>query len=395
MGDRYHKAARDGYLGPLKEATRKDLNTTDEDGMTPTLWTAFHGHLEALQLICSRGGDPDTCDVWGNTCLHHAAMNGHLHILSFLVNFGANVWALDVSGRSALEAAAGKSRMDCVRLLDGAVLRETADNPRLAARRRERAGKECARRARDCERLQKKQQERMNRRLGRVEGAGVAGGDVPAPSLPGSGTLTLSLTTLLHKRLGKAGSGRERPGGDVTFVGRAAGGSGEMLEGVGDRVPVSPDSLAVQGEDPEHRESLFRRPGLGNMLFRRNFGPGLGEEADDIGPQPQPGLLELGDSEEDQPVPHDQLPWEEQELGLDDEDVETTPLEVFLAAHNMSEFLPPLAHEHIDLHSLLLCSDEDLRNIHLPLGPRKKILSAVERRKLTLETPCELVDTTL
>lgn len=51
---RYHKAAIDGYLDLLKEATRKDLNTPDEDGMTPTLLAAFHGHIDALQLICSR-----------------------------------------------------------------------------------------------------------------------------------------------------------------------------------------------------------------------------------------------------------------------------------------------------------------------------------------------------
>lgn len=51
---RYHKAAIDGYLDLLKEATRKDLNIPDEDGMTPTLLAAFHGHIDALQLICSR-----------------------------------------------------------------------------------------------------------------------------------------------------------------------------------------------------------------------------------------------------------------------------------------------------------------------------------------------------
>lgn len=55
MNDRYHKAARDGYLDLLKEATRKDLNAPDEDGMTPTLWAAYHGNLEALRLIVSRG----------------------------------------------------------------------------------------------------------------------------------------------------------------------------------------------------------------------------------------------------------------------------------------------------------------------------------------------------
>lgn len=55
MNDRYHKAARDGRLDLLKEATRKDVNAPDEDGMTPTLWAAYHGNVEALRLIVSRG----------------------------------------------------------------------------------------------------------------------------------------------------------------------------------------------------------------------------------------------------------------------------------------------------------------------------------------------------
>jgi len=42
-------------LEALKEATRKDLNTKDEDGMTPTLWAAFEGNLDALRLIVGRG----------------------------------------------------------------------------------------------------------------------------------------------------------------------------------------------------------------------------------------------------------------------------------------------------------------------------------------------------
>ena len=55
MNDQYHRAARDGYLDLLKEATKKDLNSPDEDGMTPTLWAAYHGNLDALRLIVSRG----------------------------------------------------------------------------------------------------------------------------------------------------------------------------------------------------------------------------------------------------------------------------------------------------------------------------------------------------
>ena len=55
MSEVFHKAARDGYLDLLREATRKDLNTGDEDGMTPTAWSAFYGNLDALRLIVGRG----------------------------------------------------------------------------------------------------------------------------------------------------------------------------------------------------------------------------------------------------------------------------------------------------------------------------------------------------
>lgn len=67
---RYHKAAIDGYLDLLKEATRKDLNTPDEDGMTPTLWAAYHGHIEALQLICSRGWAQKTYSTFHTNQVH-------------------------------------------------------------------------------------------------------------------------------------------------------------------------------------------------------------------------------------------------------------------------------------------------------------------------------------
>ena len=76
MAQRYHKAARDGLLDILKETTKRDCNSTDEDGMTPTLWAAFEGNLEALSLLVGRGGDPSKCDYFGNTALHLSAAKG-------------------------------------------------------------------------------------------------------------------------------------------------------------------------------------------------------------------------------------------------------------------------------------------------------------------------------
>ena len=53
--DRFKRAAIDGYLDLIQEATRKDCNTADEDGMTPTLWAAYFGNLDTLRALVGRG----------------------------------------------------------------------------------------------------------------------------------------------------------------------------------------------------------------------------------------------------------------------------------------------------------------------------------------------------
>ncbi len=84
------------------------------------------------------------------------------------------------------------------------------------------------------------------------------------------------------------------------------------------------------------------------------------------------------------------------ELGLDDDDEpDTSHLEVFLATQSMNEFIPIFKREKIDLDALLLCSDNDLKSIHIPLGPRKKIIDTCQRRLETIEDPGCIEDTEL
>lgn len=69
--------------------------------------------------------------------------------------------------------------------------------------------------------------------------------------------------------------------------------------------------------------------------------------------------------------------------------------QVFLAAHCMNEFMPILRREKIDLEALVLCGDNDLKGIHIPLGPRKKMMDACQRRLDTIEDPEAMEDTAL
>ncbi|XP_015242545.1 PREDICTED: ankyrin repeat and SAM domain-containing protein 4B [Cyprinodon variegatus] len=430
---RYHKAAVDGNLDLLKEATRKHLNTPDDDGMTPTLLAAFHGHVDALQLICSREGDPNKSDIWGNTPLHLAAANGHMHIISFLVNFGANVFSLDNDFHTAMDVAASRGRMDCVRFLDDAASQQTNQNPKKVANMKREAEKEAERRVKLCEKVKKRHQSKMDRmhRGGSMNGSvseasmgsafsdGSTTGGVNEQyskliSANKSGSLTARVKGTLQK-IGKKekgtlqGSGR---GGDVIFRRQENESSGkpefldvfdeqdenEMLRG--EMGGYEDDDT---GDDSSHaKQSIFNRPGFGGLIFMKK----MNMEAEDVVPSVNNESLgylvenHLLEAEDDAggfgEIEDGDLPWDQEDLGLDDdEDEETSPLEVFLSAISLPEFAPSFKREHLDLEALLLCSDDDLKGIRIQLGPRKKILEAVARRAKAMDKPGTIKDSSL
>ncbi|XP_041715378.2 Usher syndrome type-1G protein homolog [Coregonus clupeaformis] len=500
MNDKYHRAARDGYLDLLREATRKQLNAPDEDGMTPTLWAAYHGNLDALRLIVGRGGDPDKCDIWGNTPLHLGAANGHHNCLSFLVSFGANVWCLDNDYHTPLDMAATKSHMGCVRYLDSIAAKQSVLNPKLVSKLKDRAFRAAERRIKDCVKMQQKHHQRLERKFLK-ESVVSDNSDAMSFSSYNSSTLgrklpqfntvtsnmpysqaTLHSTakgrTKIQKKLEKKKQvdgtfkiyedGRKsvrslsglQLGQDVMFLkqGTYANSKDCSRLNIRDMFPhhgnnhdhhdndhydddddradtISHISRAIS--DPglheaayseisadSGRDSLFTRPGLGTMVFRRNyvsgglFGIGARDEGSVAGSEPvgrapnvrlrgrlprrQPSLDDaieidsIGSALSLQERNLQELPWEEADVGLDEElEPESGPLETFLASQSLGEFMPIFRREKIDLEALLLCSDQDLTSIHIPLGPRKKLLEACKRRLNTLDEPESIKDTEL
>ena len=74
-------------------------------------------------------------------------------------------------------------------------------------------------------------------------------------------------------------------------------------------------------------------------------------------------------------------------------DPKMAPLMTFLASLNLEQFTPTMRKESIDMKALALCTDQDLKSAGIPLGPRRKILEAVERRKKVCAEPGPLIDT--
>ncbi|PWA19200.1 hypothetical protein CCH79_00014648 [Gambusia affinis] len=428
---RYHKAAVDGNVDLLKEATRKHLNTADDDGMTPTLLAAFHGHVDALQLICSREGDPNKSDIWGNTPLHHASANGHMHIISFLVNFGANLFALDNDFHTPMDVAASRGHMDCVRFLDDAASQQTNQNPKKVANVKKEAQKEAERRVKLYEKVKKKHQSKMDRmsRGGSVNGsvseASMGSGFSDGGTMRSeqfskiiaadkSGSVTARVKGTLQK-MGKKEKGtlqKSGGGGNVIFRKQENESSDkpeflDVFEEQDESDLVSGEMEGYEDDDSrdepsEVKQSIFNRPGFGGLIFMKK----MNMETEDVVPTGNNESLgylvenQLFEADEDadgfEEAGDGDVPWDQEDLGLDDdEDEETSPLEVFLSSISLPEFAPAFKREHLDLEALILCSDDDLKGIRIQLGPRKKILEAVARRTKAMENAGAIKDSNL
>ncbi|XP_076065790.1 SAM_USH1G_HARP domain-containing protein Sans [Oratosquilla oratoria] len=492
MTDRFHRAARDGYLDLLKEATRKDCNTPDEDGLTPTAWAAYEGNLEALRLLVGRGGDPDRCDHYGNTALHCAAAKGHMNCVSFLVNFGANLWAQDNDFHSAKELAAMNNREEILRYLDTVFAKQETSSPKLVEKLKAKSQKDVEKRRKELEKLQKKadkrrsfeekvlQRERQKiekseekddsgrRRqsilatLSRSSLAFISGPRKDSrllysntPISPKFSELTTSNTnnnakkTLggIKKRIVKkkvqdenSNNTGEFKVGEMTDGKRSVrsitglqrdseilfvpNGSLSSTSSVGKRGKLSevfdtnkaansdgrlfrarsePDFAMIGSEDHvTTKGSLFDRPGFGSVAFRSSItatltsltttGSSDSAKISGSGEVSKKGGDSIGSA--GSLANREMSPWDEEDLPSEDEE-EASPIFLFLAANGLSDYIPIFAREHIDLDALMLLTDQDLINLKLPLGPRRKLLKAIIERETALNNPGEVADSKL
>lgn len=374
-------------------------------------------------------GDPNKSDIWGNTPLHHAAANGHMHILSFLVNFGANIFALDNEFHTAMDVAASQDRMDCVRFLDTAASQQTNQNAKKVAMQKKEAVKEAEKRVKLCEKVKRKHQDRMDKlqrggsKMGPATEANAAatfsnGGTVTSTSeqfskliaAEKSGSLSAKVKGTLQRKLGKKDKGTVqslRGDGNVIFLKQETE-KPEFLDVFHEQDEILENDVIEDFEEDvdeeelgQSKQSIFNRPGLGGLIFMKK----MGMESEDM---PKANIENLGYLvqnelcvEEEDAVGFEEmgdtdLPWYQEDLGLDDdEDDDSSALDVFLSAISLTEFALAFSKEHLDMEALMLCTDEDLKGIRIQLGPRKKILEAVARRKQTLETPGIIKDSSL
>jgi ankyrin repeat protein len=109
-----HAAATEGSVPCLKlvldAATLQDadylLESQNNVGYTPLMWTASKGLLAAAKFLLFRGSDVAAANQEGDSVLHVAASNGQAAFVALLLEEGANVDAKNKAGDTALHCSA-------------------------------------------------------------------------------------------------------------------------------------------------------------------------------------------------------------------------------------------------------------------------------------------------
>ena len=350
---------------------------------------AYSFQLETLYLahtfsVFSDRGDPDSTDDKGFSALHVAAKYGNTAAAEVMLNKEkeANLWGLDNQGRTAARVAALSSRVECCRFLDTLAIRWLMQNPDYATKMQNRAMKELSKRVEREARAQR--EERRDPKKSKTYShstapSGERGGGV-------SDMKSSSATHLVPGKRKKASTAADmlrqnfelRPTSSADHINETTSDTtseddeGGVLRPAGVRTGPLLNNLKSLGQ-PNPRGGHSQESGLGSEMFlpttastsRRSSGSGQGG-APDVMLSSQPVVIE-----------------------------NDSPLATFLQSLDLLDHIQLLHREKLDLEALALCEERDLADIGLPLGPRKKILNAIQRRQALMKKPGRMTDTEL
>lgn len=93
-------------------------------------WACFHGHLDVIQLLISKGANPHDKNSSGWSLLMEASRNGHIDIVEFLVSRGANINYVCDYGWNSLMLASARGNIRIVQYLlnQGAEIHHKSQN---------------------------------------------------------------------------------------------------------------------------------------------------------------------------------------------------------------------------------------------------------------------------
>lgn len=190
-------------------------------------------------------------------------------------------------------------------------------------------------------------------------------------------------------------------------------GSSSKWKSESDLLDSGVDSIDSGGfDEEEEKPGMFSRPHFGKIAFLTKVGGTLNamgrSVSADFLDNPDQGFddvmngnRESGSSEsleQNGVIDDDQnVPWNPDEVCSDDEDEETafSDLIRFLASCDLSPYIHLFTDQDVDLSTLMTLSEEDLEELGLKLGPRRKLQKAIKTRKELLSVPTAIKDSYL
>jgi len=116
------EAATDGDVDYVRLALdiRVDVDSTDEQGMTPLIHATITNKPSVITFLISHGASVNVQDDNGATCVHYAVMLGHARVLRELIEAPGGRWAMtltDHRDQTAIDYARPPSRNECLRVI--------------------------------------------------------------------------------------------------------------------------------------------------------------------------------------------------------------------------------------------------------------------------------------
>ena len=312
---------------------------------------------------------------YGNTAAAEVMLNKDKEV---------NLWALDNQGRTAARIAALGQKADCCRYLDTLAIRWQMQNPEYARKMQNKAMKELKKRV---EKSAKSNDDRKDHKK------------VPySHSTAPSGARTVSTSSNMQS----SSATQLIPGGrrkkqttpaDVirqNFELRSSSSADNINREPTETTPEEDEGGVLRPAGVRTGPLLNNLTSLGQIQHGATRGvsqeSGFGSSSETYLPTTSTSRRSSGSG---QSVPDAML--SAQPIVIEND----SPLATFLQSLDLIDHIQLLHKEKLDLEALALCEEKDLSDIGLPLGPRKKILNAIQRRQALLKKPGRMVDTEL
>ncbi|KAJ8956701.1 hypothetical protein NQ318_014056 [Aromia moschata] len=153
--------------------------------------------------------------------------------------------------------------------------------------------------------------------------------------------------------------------------------------------------LQRNGDANLHQEppSIFVRPGMGSIVIRKSITNTFGGFYANHGGQ-EGSSIGSGESYGARPTTDDEL------SGVCRYDLQRgrrskrSPGEI-LDSFRIGRIPAQVQEQKIDLDTLVILTENDLKSLNLPLGPYRKLVNAISERRAALENPGEVTDSML